>query len=650
MALNATIDLTVKKPDFKSMKSEIKELTIAAQQAVMQFGEFSPEAQRAEKALAGAKDRMEDFNDRVKAVNPDNFAKINTVVQGVARGFQAAQGAMALFGSESKDLEKTMVKLQGAMALAEGLEGLGKIQQQFKAIFTDVVSGAKKAFAAIKAGIGSTGIGLILVALGAIVAYWDEIKAAVSGVSGEQEKLLSDSKAQEKIERDKLDTLNGQDSILKLQGLTEEEILKLKIQQTNAVITTLEAQLVAQETMKQSQIDAAKRNKDILQGIIRFLTMPLTVLLTTIDQVGKALGQDFGLEEAFSGGIANLVFDPEDVAKEADAAIAETKKQLNTLKNTNAGYQLSINAIHTKAAEDKKKINDDAAQTELDDAAKLADEKKKITDETLAAEASARDAARQKELALLTDESDRIQKEYENKLAALEEAKAAELKAIGDNAEAKAAIERKYNDLQIVATAEVDAAELKLADDRRLKQKEIDDQQAADQAKATADQIANEEALAAAKDQMIGATRDAVSALGAMFKEGSDAAKAAALIDIAIGTGVGFINALDIAQKGAKATGPAAPFAFPIFYASQIAAVLGAANKARAILKSGKGGGSASAPSQMGGGGAPQMAAPKVSSTLPTVTGFDTKVFVTEGDIRRTSDRVDSTKKVSVVK
>ena len=94
MALNATIDLTVKKPDFKSMKSEIKELTIAAQQAVMQFGEFSPEAQKAEKALAQAKDRMEDFNDRVKAVNPDKFSKINTVVQGVARGLQAAQGAI----------------------------------------------------------------------------------------------------------------------------------------------------------------------------------------------------------------------------------------------------------------------------------------------------------------------------------------------------------------------------------------------------------------------------------------------------------------------------------------------------------------------------------------------------------------------------
>ena len=154
MALNATIDLTVKKPDFKSMKAEIKELTVAAQQAVMQFGEFSPEARKAEATLASARDRMEDFNDRVKAVNPDKFAQLNTVVSGVANGFQAAQGAMALFGNESKDFEKTMIKLQGAMALTQGLEGLGKVQQQFRAIFTSIAVGAKKAFAAIRAGIG----------------------------------------------------------------------------------------------------------------------------------------------------------------------------------------------------------------------------------------------------------------------------------------------------------------------------------------------------------------------------------------------------------------------------------------------------------------------------------------------------------------
>jgi hypothetical protein len=630
------------------MKAEIRELTVAAQQAVMQFGEFSPEAVKAEKALAGAKDRMDDFNDRVKAVNPDKFAKLNTVVSGVANGFAAAQGAMALFGNESKDFEKTMIKLQGAMALSQGLEGLGKIQQQFGAIFKDVVSGAKKAFAAIKAGIGSTGIGLILVALGAIVAYWDDIKEAVSGVDSEQKKLLADSKAQEKVEQDKLDTLNGQDSILKLQGLTEEEILKLKIQQTSAVITQLEAQLSAQETMKQAQMDAAQRNQDILKGVIEFLTFPLTMLLTTIDNVGKALGQDFGLQDAFSGTLAKMVFDPKSVEKEANVAIAETKKQLNTLKNTNAGYQLSINAIHTKAAEDKKKINDDAAQTELDDAAKLADEKKKITDDTLAAEASARDAARQKELALLTDEGERIDKEYTNKLAALEEAKAAELKAIGDNAEAKAAIERKYDDLKIVALTELDAAELKLAEETAAKNKDLLEKETADKADAAAKALAADEAMKQSKQDLFDASVGLANAIIGLAGEQSKVGKVLALSTIAADTAMSISNAMTTTTSPSPdnvATGGIAGIAK---YVALAAMILNNAKRAKDILKGGQP--SASAPAQMNGGGIPQMSAPNISSSLPTVSGFDTKVFVTEGDIRRTTDRVDTTRKVSVVK
>jgi hypothetical protein len=630
------------------MKAEIRELTVAAQQAVMQFGEFSPEAVKAEKALAGAKDRMDDFNDRVKAVNPDKFAKLNTVVSGVANGFAAAQGAMALFGNESKDFEKTMIKLQGAMALSQGLEGLGKIQQQFGAIFKDVVSGAKKAFAAIKAGIGSTGIGLILVALGAIVAYWDDIKEAVSGVDSEQKKLLADSKAQEKVEQDKLDTLNGQDSILKLQGLTEEEILKLKIQQTSAVITQLEAQLSAQETMKQAQMDAAQRNQDILKGVIEFLTFPLTMLLTTIDNVGKALGQDFGLQDAFSGTLAKMVFDPKSVEKEANVAIAETKKQLNTLKNTNAGYQLSINAIHTKAAEDKKKINDDAAQTELDDAAKLADEKKKITDDTLAAEASARDAARQKELALLTDEGERIDKEYTNKLAALEEAKAAELKAIGDNAEAKAAIERKYDDLKIVALTELDAAELKLAEETAAKNKDLLEKETADKADAAAKALAADEAMKQSKQDLFDASVGLANAIIGLAGEQSKVGKVLALSTIAADTAMSISNAMTTTTSPSPdnvATGGIAGIAK---YVALAAMILNNAKRAKDILKGGQP--SASAPAQMNGGGMPQMSAPRISSSLPTVGQFDTKVFVTEGDIRRTTDRVDTTRKVSVVK
>jgi hypothetical protein len=89
--------------------------------------------------------------------------------------------------------------------------------------------------------------------------------------------------------------------------------------------------------------------------------------------------------------------------------------------------------------------------------------------------------------------------------------------------------------------------------------------------------------------QFASAIGDALGALSGLLKEGSDAAKAAALAEIAIGTGVGFINALRIAQQSAQGSGPAAAFAFPIFYASQVAAILSAASRAKAILKSGSG-------------------------------------------------------------
>ena len=81
------------------------------------------------------------------------------------------------------------------------------------------------------------------------------------------------------------------------------------------------------------------------------------------------------------------------------------------------------------------------------------------------------------------------------------------------------------------------------------------------------------------------------SSLGGLFKEGSKAAKAAALTTIAINTAVGFMEGLNIAQKSAKLAGPGAALAFPIFYASQIAAVLGAASQAKGILSSSSSGG-----------------------------------------------------------
>lgn len=283
----------------------------------------------------------------VDAASSTFATKLGGAIGGVTAGFSIAQGAMGAFGVESEDLEKQLLKVQSAMAIAEGVRGFKEAIPSIKAFGT-----------ALKSAIGATGIGLLVVALGTLVAYWDDIKAAVSGVSDEQSKLNAKTDANVLAQQAKYDAISGQDNILRLQGKSEREILKLKQTQIQAVIKATEAQLVQQEATKKAQVAAAKRNNDILQGMIKFLTAPLQLLLKTVDMVGSALGKDFGLQKGFNKGLANLVFDPKSVEEEADKTIQATKDKLASLKNEAAGFTLSLREMDkpapktvTKAAE-----------------------------------------------------------------------------------------------------------------------------------------------------------------------------------------------------------------------------------------------------------------------------------------------------------
>jgi hypothetical protein len=165
----------------------------------------------------------------------------------------------------------------------------------------------------------------------------------------------------------------------------------------------------------------------------------------------------------------------------------------------------------------------------------------------------------------------------------------------------------------------------------------------------TDQRIAYQDAELQAKLQFASAIGGVFAGLSGLFQQGTAAAKVAGLAEIAIGTGVGFIQGLDIAQKSAKATGPAAAFAFPIFYATQIAAVLAAASKAKTIMTQVKGGG--------GGGStpsAPTLSAAPVVPASPiqnTVTQIDqqsinqmgsatNRAYVLESDVTNSQERI----------
>lgn len=158
------------------------------------------------------------------------------------------------------------------------------------------------------------------------------------------------------------------------------------------------------------------------------------------------------------------------------------------------------------------------------------------------------------------------------------------------------------------------------------------------------DEENKKEALKAINQEIILIYAGAIGSMGKLFKQGSDASKAAALIEIAIRTGVGYVQGLDIAQKSAQGTGPLAAFSFPVFYATQVAAVLGAAAQAKQILSSG---GKSTPSSSIGiqGGQAPSsIEAPdfnvvgaggvsQLATTLAGVTGQPLKAFVVSKEI-----------------
>jgi hypothetical protein len=353
-----------------SLKKQLREAQNEATALADKFGLTSKEAVNAAKKAAELKDAIGDAKSLTDAYNPDaKFKAFGSAVQGVTAGFAAYQGALGLIGVESKEVEATLLKVQSAMALSQGLNGLMEARDSMKIL----KSVALDTFRSIKTAIGSTGIGLLVVALGAIYAYWDDIKEAVSGVSEEQKKLNKETEANLVTQKESLKELNNQDNVLKLQGKTEKEILKLKLDQYNVTIETANANLKNIEATSKAQEKAAQRNYEYLKSFLDFISIPqkailkvfTTVVNTGIDLLNKLPGIniDFRVNDQLADQstdyLSKLLFDPAKVKSEGDAATKAAKDTIAELKNDQAGLLLQLNETNKKGvAETKKDLTD----------------------------------------------------------------------------------------------------------------------------------------------------------------------------------------------------------------------------------------------------------------------------------------------------
>jgi hypothetical protein len=413
---SVSIDLIIKSSEAASSLKEVKQSLKDIKDAMIGAGEGTPEFLKLAAAASELKDQVDDANDAINAMNPNRFQALASFAASAAGGISAVTGAMGLLGAESENVQEAMLKVQSAMAFSQGLAAISEMPQAWASFKTSAVS----ALNAVKAAIGATGIGLIVIALGTIYAYWDDIKAVVSGVSEEQKKLNKASDENLKIQQKKLDAIGGQDNILKLQGKSEKDILKIKISQTDETIKAAEISILQAEQTKEAQVKAAQRNKDILKGVLDFVSIPLTLLLATIDRIGTAFGKDFGLREGFKESVANMIFDPNEVEEKANESIEKSKIALEKLKNDRAGFQLAINAID-KTANDKS----------IADAKAISDEKLKIKEEELKKLKELADKYVDEQIKAEQDEEIRLAKTAQDRLKILFERGQAELIAKG---------------------------------------------------------------------------------------------------------------------------------------------------------------------------------------------------------------------------
>ena len=269
---------------------------------------------------------------------------------------------------------------EGVADLFSGLlpRGLTKTIRQFKSTKRSI-GRLSKGFKGLKSAIASTGIGLLVVALGQLVANWDKITGAITRASSETEDLVAENKELVQAANDQLDAISATENILRLQGATEEDILALRMAATDEAIAAQRVMIDSLKQQKEEQVKAAQTASDAVKGILMLLTIPVAAALKAVDEISAGLVRLGVLSEAtnfaddFYGGIGDMLFDPEGIEEEGQEAIDEAERKLQQLENTRAGYQLRANKNEADAEAKAQKARDDAAKKKEDDAQYLAD-------------------------------------------------------------------------------------------------------------------------------------------------------------------------------------------------------------------------------------------------------------------------------------
>lgn len=163
-----------------NVRKQLKEATAELVQMQQKFGATSQEALAAAKRVAELKDQIQEARETADLFDPGNkFKAFGNAVGAVAQGFTAVQGAMGMFGVESKELEKQLLQVQSAMAFSQGISGVLDSAKHFKNLAVIVKTNVVSAFTTLRGAIAATGIGLLISGVALLIENFDAVKKVI---------------------------------------------------------------------------------------------------------------------------------------------------------------------------------------------------------------------------------------------------------------------------------------------------------------------------------------------------------------------------------------------------------------------------------------------------------------------------------------
>ena len=362
MAIEKVIDINVKgnaDEAVGSLRSQLRAAQADVAALSDKFGATSKQATEAAKKAGELKDKIADAKALTDAFNPDaKFKSLTASLAGVAGGFAAVQGGMALIGVESKDVEATLLKVQSAMALSSGLQAVGESIDSFKQLgavvqsstafkkldtlataaatvvqrlFSSAVNTTAVSFNVLKTAIVTTGIGALVVGLGYLVSKMNDSSDATKELTEEQKRYNRELEYGKTLTEDAAKSIDYNTQIelanAKRRGDSDKELTKIKVDGVNAKL---------------------KSNTDEINSIRATQTEEYNLTAEQIKRIAELRAANLALERQAKIEIAN--FDADQAIKARDA-----QKKIDDEKDANKKKRLEAAAAQAKKdAEDLK--------------------------------------------------------------------------------------------------------------------------------------------------------------------------------------------------------------------------------------------------------------------------------------------------------